>query len=73
MDNRIAIIDYTEHGTSIYVKVEVFDAERSTLFAEEVRFLDDLLYGDLLHPKRSPLTAECRQEASEYLRRYFGR
>lgn len=73
MENRIGIIDYTEHDASIYVKVEVFDAGQNILFSEEVRFLDDMLYGDLLHPKRSPLTAECRQETIEYLRRYFGR
>lgn len=73
MDNRVIIIDFTEQGTSIYVKLEVYDAEQNAAFTEEVRFLGDLLYGDLLHPGRSPLTDRCRTETVEYLRNYFGR
>lgn len=73
MDNRVMIIDFTEQGTSVYVKLEVYDAEQDAAFTEEVRFLGDMLYGDLLHAGRSPLTDSCREETVDYLRNYFGR
>lgn len=73
MKNRISVMDFTEQGSSIYIKLEVFDAGQDRLFAEEVRFLGDLLYGDLLHPGRSPLTDDCRKETVEYVKNYFGR
>lgn len=73
MEHQIAIIDYTEQGNSIYVNLEVQDAGQDKMFSEEVRFLDDLLYGDLVHAKRSPLTDGCRKETIQYLRNYFNR
>ncbi|WP_033543823.1 hypothetical protein [Planococcus sp. CAU13] len=73
MGNRIVITDYSEQGKSLYIKLEVFDAGKNTLFAEEVRFLDDMLYGDFLHAERSPLTDNCRKETVDYLKNYFGR
>ncbi|MCM3612086.1 hypothetical protein M4S82_12580 [Planococcus sp. MERTA32b] len=73
MGNRVTIIDYTEKGISIYVDLEVFDAAQGKMYREEVRFLDDLLYGDLVHDKRSPLSETCRIESIEYLRTYFDR
>lgn len=73
MGNRVTIIDYTEQRNSVYVNLEVFDAEQNKVFTEEIRFLDNLLYGDLLHARRSPLTDSCRIETVEYLRNYFSR
>lgn len=71
MANQVTVIDYTKMGNSIYVNLEVFDAVQNKMFAEEVRFLGDLLYGDILHARRSPLTDDCRLETIEYLRNYF--
>ncbi len=71
MANQVTVIDYTKMGNSIYVNLEVFDAVQNKMFAEEVRFLGDLLYGDILHARRSPLTDNCRLETIEYLRNYF--
>lgn len=73
MDNQVTVIDYTEQGNSIYVNLEVRDAGQDKTFTEEVRFLDDLLYGNLVHAKRSPLTDGCREETIQYLRSYFNR
>lgn len=73
MKHQVSIIDYAERGKSLYIQVAVYDAVQERRFNEEVRFLDDLLYGELVHPKNSPLTEPCRLEAIEYLKKYFGR
>jgi len=73
MENRIAIIDYTEQRDSIYIDMEVFDAGQNKLYREEVRFLGELLYGDFTHAERSPLTEQCRKQTVEYLKNYFNR
>lgn len=73
MDNTITIFDYTERGNSVYINAEVFDAVQNNSYIEEVRFLGDLLYGDLVHATRSPLSEKCRKQTVEYLRQYFNR
>ncbi|MFD1032704.1 hypothetical protein [Metaplanococcus flavidus] len=73
MDNRITVIDYTGRENSLYINLEVFDANHNKLYKEEVRFLDDLLYGDLVHEGRSPLSDTCREEVVGYLKKYFNR
>lgn len=73
MDNQVTLIDYTKKGNSIYVNLEVFDVEQGKTYREEVRFLDDLLYGDLVRDKRSPLSESCRIKTIKYLRTYFDR
>lgn len=73
MEHHIAIIDYTEQRDSIYVDVEVFDATQNERFRAELRFLGDLLYGDLVHAERSPLTEECRMQTVAYIRKFFNR
>lgn len=73
MGNRITVIDFAERAGSLYIEVEVFDAAQNSLHREEVRFLDDLLYGDLVHTSRSPLTEGCRKETVKYLKTYFNR
>jgi len=66
--HRISIIDFitTDHKT-IYVKLVGFDAELGNNFEEEVRFLDGMPYGDLIHPERSPLSDSCREYVRDYL------
>lgn len=73
MDHHIIIHDYVERGTSIYIQVEVVDGEQRTRFQEEVRFLDNLLYGELVHPEKSPLSKSCRLAVIDYLRNHFNR
>lgn len=73
MDHHIIIHDYVERGTSIYIQVEVVDGEQRTRFQEEVRFLDNLLYGELVHPEKSPLSKSCRVAVIDYLRNHFNR
>lgn len=72
-NHYVTVIDFVEQGSSIYIKVEVFDAKTDQHFREEVRFLDDLLYGELVHPSKSPLSEPCRLMTVEYLRKHFGR
>lgn len=73
MKNEIKVTDFIEQGTAIYIKIEVYDHQQNHRHQEELRFLDELLYGDLVHPRKSPLTEECRLETIAYLKQYFGR
>lgn len=73
MKHQISIIDYVEQGSSLYIQLEVRDAETGSQFREEVRFLDDLLYGELVHPEKSPLSESCRIAAISYLKNHFNR
>lgn len=70
---QITVIDFIEQGTAIYIKVEVYDFQKDERHQEELRFLEGLLYGDLVHPKKSPLTEACRLETIAYLTQYFNR
>jgi len=73
MEHRISIIDYVERGSSLYIQLEVQDAETEKQFREEVRFLDDLLYGELVHPEKSPLSESCHTAVIAYLKNHFNR
>ncbi|MCJ1909654.1 MULTISPECIES: hypothetical protein [Planococcus] len=73
MKHEISLIDYVEQGSSIYIQLTVFDGNLQQRFQNEVRFLDELLYGELVHPKDSPLTESCRLEVIGYLKKYFNR
>lgn len=73
MDCRITVTDFVEQETAIYVKIDVYDQQRNQRHQEELRFLGELLYGDLVHPKKSPLTEQCRVETIAYVREYFSR
>ncbi|MBD8015159.1 MULTISPECIES: hypothetical protein [Planococcus] len=73
MKNEIRVTDFIEQGTAIYIKAEVYDHQQNQWYEEELRFLDELLYGDLVHPRKSPLTEQCRLETIAYLKQYFGR
>ena len=73
MDCQITVTDFIEQGTAIYIKIEVYDQPNGQRYQDELRFLGELLYGDLIHPRRSPLTEGCRLETIDYLKQYFGR
>lgn len=73
MNCQIRITDFVEQGTAIYIKVEVHDQQKDQKYQEELRFLGEWLYGELVHPKKSPLTESCRLETIAYLKQYFGR
>lgn len=73
MKNEIRVTDFIEQGTAIYIKIEVYDHQQNQWYQKELRFLDELLYGDLVHPRKSPLTEDCRLETIAYLQQYFGR
>ena len=73
MKCEIKVTDFIEQGTAIYIKIEVYDPQQKQRYQEELRFLDDLLYGDLVHPRKSLLAEECRLETIAYVTQYFGR
>lgn len=73
MKCQIRVTDFIEQKTAIYIKIEVYDHQQNQRYQEELRFLDDLLYGDLVHPRKSLLTEECRLETIAYVTQYFGR
>ncbi|TWT04354.1 hypothetical protein FQV26_15555 [Planococcus sp. CPCC 101016] len=73
MNCQITVTDFVEQGTAVYIKVKVYDYQKNHQYQEELRFLGEMLYGELIHPKKSPLTEECRLEIIAYLRKYFGR
>jgi hypothetical protein len=72
-NHNVSVIDYVEQGSAIYVQVEVFDAQTGKRFREEVRFLGELLYGELVHPTKSPLSEPCRLVTVDYLKNHFRR
>lgn len=73
MNCQITVMDFIEQHPAIYVQVEVYDKQHQQLYQQEVRFLEDLLYGDLVHAKKSPLTESCRLQTIAYIRNYFNR
>ncbi len=73
MKCHITVTDFVEKNTTIYVQISVYDEQKDQWHQEELRFLDELLYGDLVHIKKSPLTEQCRLETIAYLKKYFNR
>lgn len=73
MPVSVQIRDYVEQGHSLYIQLKVVDAEARMTVEGEVRFLGELLYGELIHEKKSPLTDEARIETIAYLKTHFGR
>ncbi len=72
-EHAISLIDYVERGSALYIQLAVYDAETERHFQEEVRFLDDLLYGEFVHPQHSPLSDACRCHVITYLKDRFNR
>lgn len=73
MTASVQIVDYVEQGQSLYIQLKVVDAETGASVEGEVRFLGELLFGELIHEKKSPLTDTTRIETIAYLRTHFGR
>lgn len=73
MAASVQIVDYVEQGQSLYIQLKVIDAETGTAVEDEVRFLGELLYGELIHEKKSPLADPVRIETIAYLKTHFGR
>ncbi|MDQ0429811.1 hypothetical protein QOZ98_002639 [Planomicrobium stackebrandtii] len=73
MKCQITVTDFIEQGTAVYIKVEVYDHQEDQRHDGELRFLEELLYGDLVHPKKSPLSEKCRLDTIAYLQQYFDR
>ncbi len=70
---RIELIDYVEQGASLYIQLNVADGKMQKTITGEVRFLEDLLYGELIHERKSPLSEQARIETITYLKNHFGR
>ncbi|MGK7378814.1 hypothetical protein ACSFXN_13355 [Planococcus sp. 1R117A] len=73
MEHQISVIDYAERGSSLYIQLDIWDAQTEKKYREEVRFLNDLLYGELVHPEKSPLSETCRIAVIAYLKNHFNR
>lgn len=73
MKTSVQIVDYAERGQTLYIQLTVTDGESGKKIAGEVRFLGDLLYGELIHDRKSPLTEKARMETIAYLKTHFGR
>lgn len=62
MGHTLMIIDFVKiTERSSHVKITGFDAVSQQEYEGEVRFMDNLLYGDIIHPTRSFLSPDCRQ------------
>lgn len=66
--HMLRVIDFvgTEFQT-VFVKIAGYDAELGTEFEGEVKFLNGVPFGDLIHDQRSSLSSECRQYVRENL------
>ncbi|KAA9021719.1 hypothetical protein [Niallia endozanthoxylica] len=64
----VSIIDFKSTGfNTVFVKVNGYDAESGQKFEGEVKFLDGMPFGDLIHPQRSSLSPTCRHKVRSYL------
>ncbi|MBA9024723.1 hypothetical protein [Peribacillus huizhouensis] len=62
------VIDFmnTDHKT-LFVKVMGYDANLGKEFSGEIKFLNGMPFGDLIHPKRSILSPDCIRYIRENL------
>jgi hypothetical protein len=56
----------TDYKTT-FVKVEGYDAILEKEFEGEVKFVDGMPFGDIIHPQRSSLSSSCRQHVRAFL------
>jgi len=73
MKTVVQIVDYAERGQALYVQLTIIDGETEKPISGEVRFLGELLYGELIHDKKSPLSEQARIDTIAYLKAHFGR
>ncbi|MGM0903048.1 MAG: hypothetical protein ACQEXB_18365 [Bacillota bacterium] len=66
--HTVSVIDFksTDFKT-VFVKVNGFDAGLGKKFEGEVKFVDGMPFGDLIHPQRSCLSPTCRHTVRSYL------
>lgn len=58
----VNVIDFrTTSYKTTFVKFEGYDGELERRFEGEVRFVDGVPFGDIIHPERSPLSSSCRE------------
>lgn len=66
--HSINVIDFrTTSYKTTFVKFEVYDAEVGKRFNGDVRFVDGMPFGDVIHPQKSPLSSSCRELVRERL------
>lgn len=71
-DHFIQVIDFIFiHSNSIFVKITGYDAILGKEFEGEVKFLNGMPFGDLIHSERSSLSPECREFVRENLLRKY--
>ncbi|OCA87301.1 hypothetical protein [Pseudobacillus wudalianchiensis] len=59
--HTVSIVDFERvNDKSVFVEVAGYDAEKGREFEGIVKFLDGMLYGDLVHNQRSTLSSSCR-------------
>ncbi|MFJ5625343.1 hypothetical protein ACIQD3_22190 [Peribacillus loiseleuriae] len=58
----LSVIDFmnTDHKT-LFVKVMGYDASFGIEFNGEIKFLNGMPFGDLIHEQRSFVSPDCRQ------------
>ncbi|HZG71450.1 MAG TPA: hypothetical protein VEY51_07920 [Chondromyces sp.] len=62
------VIDFNHTGfKTIFVKFTGYDAALGKAFEGEVKFVEGIPFGDMVHPQRSALSSECRQFIYEKL------
>ncbi|MGE7765734.1 hypothetical protein [Peribacillus sp. NPDC096540] len=67
-NHMLTIIDFMKTGHNTYfVKVVGFDADAEREFEGEVKFVQGMPFGDLIHPQRSYLSSTCREFVRENL------
>ncbi|MED4057303.1 hypothetical protein P4654_24675 [Niallia taxi] len=66
--HEVSILDYEKTGhQTIFVQFLGMDAITGKNFAGEVKFVGSMPYGDLIHPKRTFLSTECREHVQAWL------
>ena len=58
----VRVIDFiATNPNTIFVKISGYDAVLDKEFKGEVKFLNGMPFGDLIHSQRSSLSHECRE------------
>ncbi|MFF2288251.1 hypothetical protein [Peribacillus butanolivorans] len=67
-NHMLTIIDFMKTGHKTYfVKIVGFDADAGREFEGEIKFVQNMPFGDLIHPQRSHLSTTCREFVRENL------
>lgn len=64
----LTVLDFIPtNQQSIFIKISGYDAVLEREFTGEVKFLNGMPFGDLIHPERSFLSPACREFVRENL------